>query len=330
VGLVKLSRPTLIGLASVAAALIAAYIGYGIWGFKTTSVLAFMIRYATPLVLAALCGTIGERTGVINIGIEGQMLMSAFTGFLVASSVGIFAGVVTGVLTGLAMGAFMALCAVTWRIDQVIAGTVVNILAAGLTSFFYRQGRTLKGQVPTIEIPGLADIPMLGRVLFQNPPITYLAIVLVGVLQIALFRTAWGLRTRAVGEHPSAADTVGVSVPLYRYRNVILAGALAGLAGAFISIEGTGSFERGMTAGRGFLALAIMIMGRWKPALAWAAALFFGFLNGLVNQLQFDRVIDIPPQFIGMLPYATTIVVLAVFAGRGRPPAAAGQPYTKE
>lgn len=325
-----MSRSTLLGGATVVACLAAAAIGYGIWGFKATAVLAFMIRYATPLILAALCGTIGERTGVINIGIEGQMLMSAFTGFLVASSVGLLAGVFAGVATGVVMGAFIAVCAVTWRIDQIIAGTVVNILAAGLTSFFYRQGRTLKGQVPTWEIPLLKDIPLFGRVLFQNPPITYLAIVLVIVLQVLLFRTAWGLRTRAVGEHPSAADTVGVNVSRYRYGNVMLAGGLAGLGGAYISIEGTGSFERGMTANRGFLALAIMIMGRWKPALAWAAALFFGFLNGLVNQLNFDKVIDIPQEFIGMLPYVLTIVVLAVFAGRVRPPAAAGQPYTKE
>jgi simple sugar transport system permease protein len=242
----------------------------------------------------------------------------------------VLVGTLAGVAVGAVLGLFLALCAVTWRIDQIIAGTVINILAAGVTSFFYRQGRTITDRLPTWEIPVLKDIPMLGRVFFQSQPLTYATFLIIIVLQVMLFRSAWGLRTRAVGEHPSAADTVGVNVSWYRYGNVALGGALAGLAGALLAIEATGTFERGMTAGRGFLALAIMIMGRWRPALAWAAALFFGLLNGLVNQLNFERVIDVPPQFIGMLPYALTIVVLAVFAGRVRPPAASGQPYTKE
>ncbi len=317
-----------LGLVVVAVAL--TYVAYGLYGFRTTAVLAFMVRYSTPLILAALCGTIGERSGVINIGIEGQMLMAAFLAFLTASWVGVWLGIFGGIVVGAAMGAFLALCAVTWRIDQIIAGTVVNILAAGLTSFFYRQGKTIKGSLDAIEIPLLKDIPVFGEVFFSSKPIAYLAIIAVIVCQVMLFRTPWGLRTRAVGEHPSAADTVGVNVSVYRYRNMMIAGGLAGLAGAYISLEGTGAFERGMTAGRGFLALAIMIMGRWKPSLAWGAALFFGLLQGLVNQLNFDKVIDIPPQFIGMAPYALTIIVLAIFAGRVRPPAAAGTPYTKE
>lgn len=325
-----LSPATLRLLVPIAVAIAATYVAYGIFGFKATAVLAFMVRYSTPLVLAALCGTIGERSGVINIGIEGQMLSAAFLSFLAASSVGLALGVVAGIVTGAAIGLFMALCAVTWRMDQIIAGTVVNILAAGATSFFYRQGRVIKGSMPSIELPVLKNIPVFGDVFFRSQPIAYLAIISVVVCQVMLFRSAWGLRTRAVGEHPSAADTVGVSVSVYRYRNMAIAGGLAGLAGAYMSLEGTGTFERGMTAGRGFLALAIMIMGRWKPALAWTAALFFGLLQGLVNQLNFDKVIDIPPQFIGMLPYVLTIVVLAVFAGRVRPPAAAGTPYTKE
>ena len=326
----RLSADTRNTLIVVGVGLAAAYAAYGVWGFRTTAVLGFMVRYATPLGLAAMCGIVGERTGVINIGIEGQMLVGAFVAFFGAATVGLIFGVVAAVLVGCVMGMFLALCAVTWRIDQIIAGTVINIMAAGLTSFFYRQGKTIKGQMPTWKLPIIGDLPLLGRVFFQSQPLTYLTFVIVIVLQVALFRTAWGLRTRAVGEHPSAADTVGVNVGRYRYGNVALAGALAGLAGALLSVEATGTFERGMTAGRGFLALAIMIMGRWRPSLAWAAALFFGLLNGLVNQLNFDQVIDVPPQFVGMLPYVLTIVVLAIFAGRVRPPAASGTPYTKE
>ncbi|MEZ5263087.1 MAG: ABC transporter permease [Acidimicrobiales bacterium] len=314
----------------IVVALAAAYVAYGIWDFKATAVLGFMVRYSTPLALAAMCGILCERTGVINIGIEGQMLLGAFVAFFGATFAGITFGVAAAVLAGGVLGAFLALTAVTWRINQIIAGTVINILAAGITSFFYRQGRTMKGSVPEWDIPLLSDIPLLGRVLFQNGLLTYLTFVIIIVLHVLLFRTPWGLRTRAVGEHPSAADTVGVDVSRYRYLNVTIAGGLAGLAGALLSVEATGTFERGMTSGRGFLALAIMIMGRWRPTLAWAAALFFGLLNGLVNQLNFERVIDVPPQFIGMLPYVLTIIVLAVFAGRVRAPAAAGQPYTKE
>lgn len=326
----RLSADTRNTLIVVAVGLAAAYLAYGIWGFKATAVLGFMVRYSTPLALAAMCGILGERSGVINIGIEGQMLLGAFIAFFGAAALGLVFGVVVAVALGALMGLFLAVCAVSWRIDQVIAGTVINILAAGVTSFFYRQGKTIDNQMPTWKIPGLGDIPVLGQVFFQSQPLTYLTFIIIAVLQVALFRSAWGLRTRAVGEHPSAADTVGVNVSLYRYGNVILGGGLAGLAGALLSVEATGTFERGMTAGRGFLALAIVIMGRWRPSLAWAAALFFGLLNGLVNQLNFDRVINIPPQFIGMLPYVMTIVVLAIFAGRVRPPAAAGTAYTKE
>lgn len=303
------------------------YAAYGVWGFRTTAVLGFMVRYSTPLALAAMCAILGERSGVINIGIEGQMLLGAFVAFFAAASAGLLAGVAAAVAVGAVMGLFLALCAVTWRIDQIIAGTVINILAAGLTSFFYRQGKSLESPMPSWKVPLLGDLPVMGKVVFQSQLLTYASFVIIVVLQVALFRTAWGLRTRAVGEHPSAADTVGVNVIRYRYVNVAVGGALAGLAGAMLSIEATGSFDRNMTAGRGFLALAIMIMGRWRPLLAWAGALFFGLLNGLVNQLNFDQVIHIPPQFIAMLPYGLTIVVLAVFGNGVRPPAASGQPY---
>ena len=298
---------------------------------KTSAVLNSTFRQSTPLVLAALCGLLGERTGIVNIGIEGQLLMSAFTGFYTAAATGsIWTGVFAGVLSGALVGVFLALCAVTWKIDQIIAGTVINIFVAGITSFLYTQGKTSPGGLDEITIPFLSDLPLVGEVLFTNTPIAWLAIIFVFALHIGLFHTRWGLRSRSVGEHPSAADTVGVSVSGFRYMNTAIAGGLAGFGGAFLSLEAVGTFERGMSANRGFTALAIMIFGRWKPFLAWAGALFFAFTTAMAAQLQFDQVIDVPPQFINILPYVLVILVLAVTAGKVRPPAAAGQPYVKE
>jgi ABC-type uncharacterized transport system permease subunit len=181
-----------------------------------------------------------------------------------------------------------------------------------------------------IPLGPLAKIPLIGPVLFNNPPITYATIILVFVVHYVIFHTRWGLRMRAVGEHPRAADTVGISVYFTRYANVILGGSIAGLAGAFLTLEAVGSFERGMTNGRGFVALAVMIFGKWSPIGAWGAALLFGLASAMQTQLQFGGRINIPHQFIGMLPYVLTIVVLAGFGGRARPPAADGVPYTKE
>lgn len=295
---------------------------------QTTAVLASTLRQSVPLILGGMCGLIGERTGVINIGIEGQMLLAAFVGFLVnVYTSNLFLAVLAGVLTGAVMGALLAFMSVTLKMDQIIAGTVINILAVGLTGYFYVSGLTTQGKLLPIPLGPLADIPLIGPVLFNNPPITYVALILVFVLQYFLFRTRWGLRTRAVGEHPSAADTVGISVYRTRYINVIIGGALAGLAGAFLSLEAVGSFERGMTNGRGFVALAVMIFGNWTPLGTLGAALLFGFTLALQTQLQFMGIFSIPHQFIGMLPYATTIVVLAFFGSRTRPPAAVGQPY---
>ncbi len=223
-------------------------------------------------------------------------------------------------LSGALLGLFLALCAVTWSIDQIIAGTVINIFVAGLTSFLYTQGKSLTGSLPEFDVPLLHEIPLLGPAIFENTPIAYIAMGLVVVLYVGLFHTRWGLRSRAVGEHPNAADSVGINVGLKRYVNTALAGGLAGLGGAFLSLEAVGTFERGMSAQRGFTALAIMIFGRWQPFLAWAGALFFAFTSRLAAQLQFDQVIDVPPQFINILPYVLVIVVLAVFAGRVRPP----------
>ena len=297
----------------------------------TEAVLASTLRQATPLVLGAMCGLIGERVGVINIGIEGQMLMAAFIGFLVNVWTGnLFIAVIAGILTGAVMGGLLAFMSVTLKIDQIIGGTVINILALGLTGYFYQVGLSTEGKLQPIPLGPLADIPLIGPVLFDNPPITYSAIVLVFVLQYVLFRTKWGLRTRAVGEHPRAADTVGINVFYMRYMNVIIGGGIAGLAGAFLSLEAVGSFERAMTNGRGFVALAVMIFGKWTPLGSFGAALLFGFASAMQTQLQFGGRVNIPHQFIGMLPYLLTIVVLAGFVGKARPPAADGVPYEKE
>ncbi|MAT97716.1 MAG: ABC transporter permease [Anaerolineaceae bacterium] len=322
------------------AAVIAIVYGYITNPSVTTAVLASSLRQSTPLVLGALCGLIGERSGIVNIGIEGQMLMGAFAGFLANVYIGrldifplgttLFLAVLIGVLVGALMGAFLGLMSIGLKMDQIIGGTVINILALGLTSFFYVAGLTTLGKLQPISLGALADIPLVGPILFNNPPITYITLGLVVLVHFVLFHTRWGLRTRVIGEHPSAADTVGINVQMMRYVNITVAGAFAGLAGAYLTLEAVGSFERAMTNGRGFVALAVMLFGKRTPLGAWGAALLFGFATALQTQLQFGGRIDIPHQFIGMLPYVLTILVLAGFVGRSRDPKALGQPYETE
>jgi simple sugar transport system permease protein len=308
-----------------------AYVFYFLDEIKTTSVLVFGWGYAVPLVLAAMVGIIGERTGVVNIGIEGQMLMSAFASFFGSVVTGnIYLGMLIGIAAGLIMGGFLAVAAVKWEMDQIIAGVVINIVAAGLTSFFYAPGKTLPQLVPVVSIPILSDIPLIGPVFFRNGIFALATLFIVLAVNFAIFKTRWGLRSRSVGEYPSAADAAGINVTRVRMMNVTLAGALAGCAGAFLALEAAGTFARGLTAGRGFLALAIMIFGAWNPMGALAAALFFGLSTALASQLQADEVINIPQQFVNLLPFVMTLIVLSVAVGRVRPPAAAGQPYTKE
>jgi simple sugar transport system permease protein len=297
----------------------------------TIAVLRSAVRQSTPLILGALCGLMGERAGVINIGIEGQMLLAAFLGYLVNVWTGnLLIAVLAGIATGMLLGLLLAFMSVTLKIDQIIGGTVINILALGLTGYLYTTGLTTQGKLQPIVIAVLVDIPLIGPIVFDNPPITYATFILVFIVNYLLFHTRWGLRTRAVGEHPRAADTLGVNVFSMRYWNVILGGGLGGLAGAFLTLEAVGSFERAMTNGRGFVALAVMIFGKYTPFGAWGAALLFGLASAIQTQLQFGGEIDIPHQFIGMLPYLLTIVVLAGFVGRTRIPAADGIPYEKE
>lgn len=308
---------------------VAILVGY-LWDDRqTTAVLARTVREASPLILAGLCGLVGERSGIINIGIEGQMLLAAFCGFMAASySENLWLGVVAAMAAAGLAGLFLAWTSVALRMDQIIAGTVINIFALGATSFFFVQGRTMP-TIPNINVGPLADIPLIGPMLFSHGPVTYVALVAVLVVHVALFNTRWGLRTRAVGEHPSAADTVGVNIFRLRYLNLAMAGTLAGLAGMAL-LQSASVFNRGMTNGKGFIALAVMIFGRWRPTGVLGAALLFGLFNAVQAQLQFRQAFDIPPQFFGMIPFLLTIAVLAAAGLSARPPAAIGQHYEKE
>lgn len=319
------------GLALAAVVLVAAVVFFYWQNDIAPSMYVSAWDYAIPLVLAALVGVIGERSGVVNIGIEGQMLVAAFAGFFGAAASGsMVVGVLAGIGSGLILGGFLAWTTVRWRMDQIIAGVVLNIIATGITSFYLVSGKTLPGQLPDFDIPLLKSIPVIGPVFFTGTSIfATLAIVAAVVVHLALFHTRWGLRTRAVGEYPSAADTAGINVTRVRLVNVTLAGLLAGCAGAYLSMDASSSFERNMTAGRGFLALAIMIMGAWRPLWAFGMALFFGFVNAVASQLQQSGSVDVPPQLTATLPFVVTLIVLAVAAGRVRAPGAVGQPYVK-
>jgi ABC-type uncharacterized transport system permease subunit len=300
----------------------------------TISILAISITKATPITLGALAGICSERTGVVNIGIEGMMLTSAFTGFMAGvytHNLGI--ALIAAIVSGALMALLHAVLSITFRVDQIISGTVVNILAVGLTGYLNRQlfatgappGLSV---LPSIPFGPLSDLPWIGPIVFQQKPIALAAIVLVVVLHLALFRTRWGLRTRAVGEHPLAADTVGVNVNALRYYNVVLGGALAGLAGAYFTLESVPHFEPLMTNGRGFIALAAMIFGKWTPFGAWGAALLFGVAEAIPTAMQLQGI-NIPFQIVGLLPYVLTIVVVAGAVGRATPPAADGIPYVR-
>ncbi|OUC08825.1 ABC transporter permease, partial [Litorilinea aerophila] len=274
------------------------------------SALNFTLRASVPLILGALSGILCERSGIINIGIEGMMLAGAFAAFVakVATNswplpASLAVGVATALLVGGLMGLLHALLSIRFRMDQIISGTVIIILAAGFSAYLFDRSAVAEGKFGPVRIPLLADIPVLGSVLFENPPITYLALLLVVVIHVALFHTRWGLRTRAVGEHPRAADTVGINVNRYRYVNTVLGGMLAGLAGGFLVLEAVGQFQEGMTAGRGFISLAAMIFGNWNPFGALGAATLFGYTQALQNELLLAGVTQVPRQFISMLPY---------------------------
>ncbi|RME83639.1 MAG: ABC transporter permease [Caldilineae bacterium] len=301
------------------------------------STLNFTLRATVPLALGAMAGILCERTGIINIGIEGMMLAGAFAGFVVKVGtndwplmLSLLAGVTAALAAGALMGFIHALFSIKFKMDQIISGTFLIILALGLTSYLFNPDWVAEGKFSPIRIPLLADIPVIGEVFFDNPPITYTALILVALLHVGLFHTKWGLRSRAAGEHPRAADTLGVDVNFYRYLNTTLGGMVAGLAGGFLVLEAVGQFQEGMTAGRGFISLAAMIFGNWMPFGALGAASLFGYTQGVQNALLLAGVVNIPRHFISMLPYVVTVVVVAGFVGRVRPPAAEGKVYETE
>jgi general nucleoside transport system permease protein len=294
------------------------------------------LQLALPLILGALAGVIGERSGVVNVAIEGQFLMGAFGAALVGTmAASVWAGLIGAAAGGVIIAGMLALLAIRFLVDQVVAGIVLNLFAAGVTGFLYErlmqtdaQKYNQPPQLPTWRIPVLADIPVIGPVLFESNFLVWLALILVVVIHFALSRTRWGLRTRAVGEHPVAADTVGVRVRGLRYTNVLLGGLIAGAGGAYFTLVATASFQKNMTSGAGFIALAALIFGRWTPFGALGAALFFGFAQKLATYLSAVGS-PVPSQFLNMLPYIATIIAVAGLVGRVRAPAADGQPYVK-
>lgn len=304
--------------------------------FNLTGMLSSSLVRSTPIALAALCGVISERSGVTNIGIEGIMLMAAQAAVVFATlTQNLYIGLFAAILIGGLVAAFHAYLVIRFKVDQTVSSVAINIFGAGATSFIssrFMQDATdtlnNSGTFPIISIPVFSKIPILGPVLFENNLIVYLTIILVFALHILLYYTPWGLRTRAVGEHPKAADTLGINVYFTRYVNVILGGMIAGLGGAYFTIGSVGRFDEVMTSGKGFIGLAAMIFGNWNPIGAFTSSLIFGFADSLQVKLQILRV-PIPSEFLLMAPYIVTMIILTGVVGRAIPPAADGQPYDK-
>ncbi|MCS5716683.1 ABC transporter permease [Herbiconiux sp. CPCC 205763] len=292
------------------------------------------VSLSVPLIFGALGGVISERVGVVNVAIEGQLLGGAFASAVIASVTNnVFAGLIGAVIAGALVSFVLAAFSIKYLVDQVIVGVVLNVLVVGLTSFLYSQVLTANPDLlnspprfDTFPIPLLSEIPIIGPTLFRQTIIVYLMYIAVAVVFFGLFKTRWGLRVRAVGEHPQAADTVGIKVNPTRFWNVLLAGAITGLGGAYFTLGSVGSFNKEMTAGAGYIALAAVIFGRWDPIRATLAALLFGFATNLQYVL---GVIGspVPSEFLLMLPYLITIFAVAGLVGRVRGPAAAGRPY---
>ncbi len=303
--------------------------------FSLVGMLTSTVLLSVPVTLGGLTGVMCERVAVINIGIEGQLLSAAFVGTIVGSAFGQWTGLIAGVLAGGLLGAVLAVLAIKYHVDQIIAGVFINIFALGLTSFLATRvlgpnpDLNSPNRFTVIEIPVVKDIPVIGNLFFKHNLFVYATFLLVVGLQIGLYYTRWGLRSRSVGEHPKAADTVGINVFRMRYLNVILGGMIAGFGGAFLTLGSTGRFEENMTAGVGFIGLAAMIFGRWNPTGVLGAALVFGFARSLQQKLGILGT-PIPSEFLAMAPYIVTIIVVAGLVGRARPPAADGQPYVKQ
>jgi ABC-type uncharacterized transport system permease subunit len=309
-----------------------------------TNVFAGTFEYAFPISMGGFAAVIAERSGMFDIAVEGKMLVGACVASVAASIaiqvfgpdtgmiVGPLLGPLVAAICGMGIGILMAWFAIAYKVDQIITGTVVNFGALGLTNFVYLrvlQKYTDFNTPPTIEkiqIPVLGDIPILGPILFQGTPFMYIGWVVMLILTYMLFRARWGLRLRASGEYPQAAATVGINVVRIRYRAMLLAGAISGFAGSYLSLHSAGSFQMNMTAGKGWIAIAAMIFGAWNPIGAFGAALVFGFADS-TQQLLSQLGVDIPPQILASVPYVLTVIVVAGLVGRVRGPASAGQPY---
>ncbi|MBP8997661.1 MAG: ABC transporter permease [Anaerolineaceae bacterium] len=298
--------------------------------------LSSAVQLAVPITMGAFSGILCERAGVINIAIEGMMLMSAMVGALAGSLThNAWLGLLFGVLSAVLLAALHAVLSIKYRINQIISGTVINMFSTGMTSFLSqkflqtRQELNNPAMFTRVEIPGLANIPLLGPIFFNTNFFVYLMFILLIVLQVALFSTRWGLRVRSVGEHPKAADTLGINVIRTRYMAVLLGGTVAGLAGAFFTLGSVGRFDEVMTAGKGFIGLAAMIFGNYTPIGALGAGILFGFADSLGSKLSLLGSV-IPSTLMSTAPYIITMIVLAGFVGKGHVPAADGEPYTKE
>jgi len=310
--------------------------GNSVGALEVVDLLQGSLTASIPLMLGAMAGLLGERAGVINIAIEGQLLTGAFVAAAVASVTGgVWLGLVGGSLAGGLVGALLAIFAIMFLVDQIIVGVVLNVIALGLTNYLYNRvmapyattfnsGNTFG----TVKIPVLGNLPIIGPVFFDSNIFLYITSALILVIQIGLFRTRWGLRVRAVGEHPVAADTVGIRVQWTRYRNVILGGLVAGIGGAYLTVGSVGFFTSDISSGFGYIALAAMIFGRWTPLGSVAAALLFGFSFQLQTELSVLRV-PVSSFILLMAPYVATIIAVAGLVGRVRPPAADGKPYIK-
>ncbi|WP_062387387.1 ABC transporter permease [Demequina iriomotensis] len=327
--------PVVYGMAIMGALLTWAGAGRDATSIQLTGLLTSSLFLAVPLVFGALAGTLCERSGIINIAIEGQLLAGAFLAALVGSMAGnAYVGLIAAPVAGALVGLLLAIFATKYWVNQIVVGVVLNMLVVGLTSFFFSTVMTENGDLnqalgmARLPIPLLSSIPIIGPVLFNQNLLVYILYVVVAAMQIMLFKSRWGLRVRAVGEHPKAADTVGIKVNRTRVRNTVLGGAIAGLGGAFFTVASGLAFGKEMTSGKGYIALAAMILGRWSPRGALAAALLFGFADALRAQLGTIGS-PIPSQFLAMFPYIATIFAVAGLVGHARPPASEGIPYKK-
>jgi simple sugar transport system permease protein len=311
-------------------------------GASTTSIslaglIAGSVTLAVPLVFGSLSGVLCERVGVVNIAIEGQLLFGAFSAAVMTTVTGnVYVGLIAAAVAGTLVSLVLAVFSIKYVVNQIIVGVVLNVLVSGLTGFLFSTVLTrdpaafnTPSHLPIVNIPLLSEIPVIGPILFRQSVVGYLMYIAVAVVYTGLYHTRWGLRVRAVGEHPKAADTVGINVNATRFRNVLLGGAVAGVGGSFFTLVAVDSFTKDMSSGRGYIALAALIFGRWNPIGAFLAALLFGFADNLQTNLTIIGT-PVPSQFMLMLPYAVTIFAVAGLVGRSRPPAADGVPYVKD